>query len=152
MAKDTPNQVVTEDLSDFTLDMTQAKTFEPLPERKALLASISKWEYGRTAKGKKLDYEFTVSLPTELANRKIPESLSLENEYTLGRYKNMLIALGFPEEEVTSPNHKPPKSEDVLGMEATVFCKTRRSDTFGDRSQISRFRPASAYEEVSATY
>lgn len=135
---------------DFSLDMTQAKTFEPLPERQPFLVAVSGWKYGRTANGRKLDYELTVVEPSNLANRKILESVSLENEYTLGRYQSILLAMGMSEEEVKSPNHKPPKEADVLGLQMTVFCRTRRSDVYGDRSNVSRFRPASAYTEVAA--
>lgn len=134
---------------DFSLDMSKAKTFEPLPERKPFLASVSKWLYGTTPNGRKVDYEFTVNEPSELLNRKVPESLSLENEYTLGRYQTILLALGFPEDYVKSPTHKPPKESEVLGLQATIFCRTRRSDVYGDRSNIARFRPATAYKEVA---
>ena len=147
MAKENdPVEGVEEDIS---IDMSQAKTFEPLPERKPFLAAVSKWIYGRTANGKKLDYEFTVLEPSELTNRKVPESLSLENEYTLGRFQQMLIALGYSEDEVKSKTFKLPKEEDMLGKQATVFCRTRKSETFGDRSNINRFRPATAYAEVT---
>lgn len=135
---------------DFSLDMTQAKAFAPLPERQPLLAAVSKWKYGRTANGRKLDYSYTIVEPDSLANRQVLESLSLENEYTLGRFQTMLLALGFPEDEVKSPNFKPPKEEDVVGMKATITCRTRHSDVYGDRSQISRFAPASAYKAAAA--
>lgn len=134
---------------EFSIDMSIAKTFEPLPERKALLAAISKWQYGRTANGRKVDYEFTVIEPSELANRKVPESVSLENEYTLGRLQSILLAVGFPESKVKSKSFKAPSEEDMLGLQATIFCRTRKSDVYGDRSQVSRFRPASAYKEVT---
>lgn len=134
---------------EFSIDMSQAKTFEPLPERKPLLAAVSKWKYGRTANGRKVDYEFTVVEPSELAARKVPESLSLENEYTLGRLQTILMALGMPESAVKSKAFKAPKEEEMVGLQATIFCRTRKSETFGDRSNISRFRPASAYKEVT---
>ena len=135
---------------EFSIDMSQAKTFAPLPERKALLAAISKWKYGRTANGRKVDYEFTVVEPSELANRKVPESVSLENEYTLGRIQTILLAVGFPEEQVKSKAFKAPKEEDMLGLQAMIICRTRHSDVYGDRSNIARFRPAAAYKEAAA--
>jgi len=147
-------QVVAEDYEEgmeeeFSIDMTQAKVFEPLPERKPLLAAVSKWKYGRTANGRKVDYEFTVIEPSELANRKVQESVSLENEYTLGRFQTILIALGTPEDDVKSKAFKAPKEEDMLGLQAMVICRTRKSDVYGDRSNIARFRPAAAYKEVT---
>ena len=151
MAKEVQDEPIDEgeEEEEISLDMTQAKTFEPLPERKALLAAVSKWKYGRTANGRKVDYEFTVVEPSELANRKIPESLSLENEYTLGRFQQILMALGWTEESVKAADFKAPKEADMLGLQATIFCRTRRSDTYGDRSNIARFRPAAAYKEAS---
>jgi len=139
-----------EEEEDISLDMTQAKTFEPLPERKPFLAAVSKWKYGRTANGRKVDYEFTVVEPSELANRKVPESLSLENEYTLGRFQQILMALGYSEESVKAKDFKAPKEAEMLGLQATIFCRTRRSDAYGDRSNISRFRPAASYKEAAA--
>jgi len=147
--KENPDEVGGSE-ADFSLDMTQAKVFEPLPERKALLSAVSKWAYGRTANGRKVDYEFTVLEPTEFAKRKVPESLSLENEYTLGRFQTILLALGFPEAEIKSKSFKPPAEDDVIGLQATIFCRTRKSETYGDRSQISRIRPADAYKEAIA--
>lgn len=134
---------------EFTVDMTTAKTFGVLPERTPLLAAISAWKFGKTANGRKLDYEFTVVAPEELKNRKIKESVSLENEYTVGRYQTMLLGLGFTKEEVTSKTFKAPKEEDVIGMQATITCRTRASETYGDRSNINTFRPASAYAVLS---
>lgn len=149
--KDSPDEEMMEEEEEeeISIDMTQAKVFEPLPERKPFLAAVSKWKYGRTPNGRKVDYEFTVVEPAELANRKVQESVSLENEYTLGRYQTILLALGFPEESVKSKDHKAPKEVDMLGLQATIFCRTRKSETYGDRSNISRFRPASSYKEIS---
>lgn len=141
------DQVVEEDIS---LDMSKAKTFTPLPINIPFLVSLSKWVPGRTEKGRKMDYELTVIKPEEYANRKLPESVSLENEYTLGRYQTMLLALGFPEEEVKSKKHKVPKSNDILGMQCTVYTRVRKSDAYGDRSVVSRFLPAANYDAAAA--
>ena len=135
---------------EFSIDMSKAKTFTPLPEKRPYLVAVSKWAPGRTPNGRKMDYELTVLKPDELKNRKLPESVSLENEYTLGRYQTMLLALGFPEAEVKSKNHKPPKAADIMGMQCTIFVRTRRSDQYGDRSNVSRFLPVTAYEEAAS--
>lgn len=134
---------------DISLDMSKAKTFTPLAEKIPYLAAISKWVPGRTANGRKMDYELTVLKPEEYKNRKLPESVSLENEYTLGRYQTMLLALGYPEEEVKSKKHKVPKSNDIMGMQCTIFARTRKSDQYGDRSVVSRFLPAAQYETAA---
>jgi len=155
MAKEKPKVVEGElpdlpETEDFALDMTTAKVFEPLPERKPFLMAVSKWAYGTTPNGRKVDYEFTIVEPEELKNRKVMESVSLENEFTLGRYQTILLALGFPEAYVKSKAHKPPKPDEVVGLQATIWCRTRKSDTYGDRSNMARIRPAAAYKEAAA--
>ena len=135
---------------DFSVDMTTAKVFEPLPERTPFLATVSKWNYGSTPNGRKVDYEFTVAEPDSYKNRKVPESVSLENEFTLGRYQTILLALGFSEDYVKSKTHNPPKGDEVMGLQATIWCRTRKSDTYGDRSVMARIRPAAAYKEAAA--
>jgi len=155
MAKDKPKVAEDElpelpETEDFSVDMSQAKVFEPLPEKKPYLMAVSKWAYGSTPNGRKVDYEFTIVDPEEFKNRKVQESVSLENEFTLGRYQTILLALGFPETYVKSKTHKPPKSEEVVGLQATIWCRTRKSETYGDRSNMARIRPAAAYKEAAA--
>ena len=135
---------------DFALDMTTAKVFEPLPEKKPFLVAVSKWAYDSTPNGRKVDYEFTISDPAEFKNRKVMESVSLENEFTKGRYQTILLALGFAESYVKAKTHKPPVSDEVVGLQATIWCRTRKSDTYGDRSVMARIRPAAAYTEAAA--
>lgn len=147
MAED-PNAQIEEDIS---LDMSKAKTFTPLPEKIPYLVAVSKWVSGRTANGRKMDYELTVLKPKEHENRKLPESVSLENEYTLGRFQTMLLALGYPEDAVKSKKFQVPKSNDIMGMQCTIFARTRKSDQYGDRSVVSRFLPAAQYETAAAT-
>lgn len=134
---------------DITIDMSTAKVMEPIPVDRPYLVACSKFKTGRTANGRKLDYELTVVEPQEYANRKVMESLSLENEYTLGRFQTLCIALGISEEEAKSKTFRIPKEEDMLGTQATIWVSIRKSDTFGDRNGIRRMRPASAYKEVA---
>ena len=146
-----PKAQGTVDEEEISIDMTQAKTFEPLPEKQPYLAMVHKWKPGKTANGRKLDYGFTVSEPEQFKNRKIEESLSLENEYTLGRLQTILVkGLGFPEDEVKTKTFKLPKEEDVIGLQATIWCRTRKDDTYGDRSTINRFAPAESYKTITA--
>ena len=148
MAKNTPIDEPEEE--EITLDMTTAKVLEPIPADRPYLMACSKWKPGRTANGRKLDYELTVVEPSDFANRKISESVSLENEYTLGRFQTLCIALGIPEDEAKSKTFKLPKEEDMIGLQATIWVGIRKSDTYGDRNNIRRMRPASAYKEVAA--
>jgi hypothetical protein len=135
---------------EITIDMTDAKTFEPLPEKRPLLSAVSAWKLGKGPKGAKIHVELTVKKPDELANRKVMEDISLTNEWTKGRYQTLLLALGFNEAKVKSPKHTVPKEEDILGMELTLFVNTQHSETYGDRSRIGRMRPAASYTEAAA--
>lgn len=135
---------------DISIDMSQAKTFEPLPPDRPYLVALSAWKPGRSSNGnKKLHYEFTVVEPSEFANRKLIEDLSLENEYTLGRLQQILLALGFPEETVKANNFKLPKEDEVMGMQCMVRTRIQPSEQYGDRSRIRQLRPATAYKEAT---
>jgi hypothetical protein len=148
--KEAPQVAPEED--EVTVDMTTAKTLEPLPTDKPYLMAISKFATGKSGSGgRKVDYELTVVEPTELSGRKVQESISLDNEYTLGRLQQLLISAGMPEDEVKVKNFKIPKEEDVLGMQLTVWVNIRQSEQYGDRNRIRRMRPASAYKEITAS-
>lgn len=154
-AKETekPNTAPAAEEEEITVDMTSAKTLEPLPINRAYLFALSGFKTGKSkaSGGKKIDYELTVVEPSEFAGRKLQESVSLDNEYTLGRLKQLLIALGKPEEEVNVAKFKIPAEEDLLGMQLTGWVNIRQSETYGDRNRIRRMRPASAYKEVSTS-
>lgn len=146
------DEVVEEE--DITIDMTKAKTFEPLPTDRPFLAAMSAWKTGKSAKDtKKLHYELTVSQPEEYANRKVIVDQSLEEEYNLGRLQTMLInGFGFPEAEVKSETFKLPKSDDMLGQMTTIWCRTQTdpTGTYADKSVIRRFALASVYKAPAA--
>lgn len=151
MAPKTKQEQIVEDSNEITIDMSNAKTFSPLPEKRPFLVSVSKWKTGKSAKGAlKIDTELTVVKPSDYANRKVPESISLENEWTKGRYQTMLIALGLNEADVKSNKHRVPKEQDILGEQLTIYVRTQSNDTYGERSRISRMLPASAYKEEAA--
>ena len=138
----------------ITLDMTKAKTFSPLPvEKNPYLMSVSGWKPGNTANGKKIDVEWTVLAPKDFADRKVTESYSLENEFSLGHLQSELLALGFPEEQVKGKGFKLPKAEDIIGLQATVWVGIRKDKTgnYGDRNGINRLALSSAYKPVTGT-
>ena len=135
---------------EITIDMTQARVLEPLDPRRPYLMAVSAWKPGKSAAGgRKLHYELAVAEPTDMANRKVMEDVSLDNEFTLGRLMQVLTAIGFSEEDVRKKNFKLPVEDDVLGLECTVWVRTQTSDVYGDRSRIRRLRPASVYSEVA---
>lgn len=139
---------------EFTLDMTQAKTFEPLPTDRPYLVAVSAWKPGRTAPkegapngNRKLHYEVSVIEPAEFKNRKVIVDQSLDEEYNLGRLLTMLITgFEFPEKEVKSPKFQLPKAEDMVGQQAVIFVRTESNEAYGDRSRIRRWAPASTYK------
>ena len=99
-----------EETEDISIDMTQARTLEPLPPGRPYLMAVTAWTPGRSAAGgRKVHYELTVAEPTDFANRKVMEDLSLDNEYTLGRLMTLLLALGMEEDEIRTKSFKLPK-------------------------------------------
>ena len=138
---------------DFvSVDMSKAKTIELIQENTAILAVLSAWDPRKSkASGEpSIHMEYTIQEPAQYANRKLFDDVNLVNEYTLGRFQNHLKALGFTEEEYTSPNFQIPPRDDVLGRQVTIWCKTQKSEGYGDQSRINRIRPAEAFSEVSA--
>lgn len=139
---------------DITLDMTTAKTFEPLPTDRPYLAAISAWKTGKSAKGDlKLHYELSVLQPEEFANRKVIVDNSLVEEYNLGRLQtNLIQGFEFPEAEVKSKTFKLPKSDDMLGQQCTLFVRTQEDPTgqYNPKSVIRKLAPASAYKAPGA--
>jgi hypothetical protein len=139
---------------DITIDMTQAKTFEPLPTDRPFLVAMSAWKTGKSAKGTaKLHYELTVSEPKEFANRKVIVDQSLEEAFNLGRLQTMLIdGFGYPETSVKSKTFRLPKSDDMLGQMTTIWCRTQTdpSGAYADKSVVRRFALASVYKAPAA--
>ena len=137
---------------DVVLDMTKAATMDVLPVDRPYLAAISAWRTGMSGAGnRKIHVELTVTKPEEkgVKGRKLMDDLSFDNEFTLGRFQNLLIALGHPEAEVKdNPKFKVPKEDDVLGMECTVWLRVEESEEFGNRNRIKRVGKASVYTEV----
>jgi len=139
-----------EEEEDITLDMTTAKTFEPLPTDRPYLVAVSTWKTGKSAAGKlKLHYEMSVVQPEKFANRKVITDLNLEEEYSLGRLQGMLSkGFGFPEDQVKGKDFKLPKAEDMLGLQATLFVRTQTdpAGVYSDKSVVNRWALASAYK------
>ena len=134
---------------EVTVDMTTAKTLEPLDPKMPYLMAVSKWKYGKSANGnRKVDYAYTVAKPETkgILGRVVAGSSSLDNEYTLGFVKNLLIGLGFDKEKIEDKKFKMPHEDDVMGLTSVVFLRTRPAQgIYGERSEISRVALASAY-------
>lgn len=139
---------------EFVVDMTAAKTLEPLPVDRFYLFEISQWKRGRAkgaSGGRVVVVEATAVQPSEFEGRKVIESISIENEYTLGRLKSIVIATGFQtEEEVNVPSYSIPKEEDMLGLQFTGRVNIRASEVYGDRNRLTRILPASSYKEIAS--
>lgn len=135
---------------EITIDMTAAKTFEPLPTDRPYLVTVSDWKLGLSAaKKKKLHVVVAVSEPKEFEGRKITTDLNIEEEYNLGRLQTMLInGFGFPENKVKVSNFKLPTSEEMVGLQATLFVRTQTDATgqYPDKSVANRWKTAAAYK------
>lgn len=139
MAKGTEEEVI-------SLDMTKAKRLESIPANTLCLVAISKWKPGKTANGRKIDTEFTVIEPAEYKNRKLPESTSLENEYTLGRFQGLLMAMGYDKEAVSSSSFKLPVEKDVLGTQLAIVTGIQaETEQYPERNTVKRYRPAESF-------
>lgn len=131
----------------ISLDMTKAATMEPMPDNTKVLCQVSKMDPGTSGAGnRKVDVELTVIQPETLGivNRKLFDSISLENEFTLGRLLNLLKALGDSEEDIRKADFSL-VPENYIGRQCTVTVGIRESEQFGDRNTIKRVRPAEAY-------
>jgi hypothetical protein len=134
---------------EITVDMATAKVLAPLDPTKAYLMSVSKWTYGKTVNGPKLDYAWTVISPEVDEGRVVAGSSSLGNKYSLGFVKQMLTGLKF--KGLDDPKFKMPKSADVEGLQATVFTRIQAAQgAYGPRSIISRLITAEEYAETPA--
>lgn len=135
---------------EITVDMTTAKTLQPLDPKRPYLVSVSAWDptLKSASGGRMVKYVLTVVEPKDAENRTVTENVSLENEFTLGRVKTLLLGLGFPEDKVNVKKFVMPKEDDVMGLQATIWVRTQKNETFGDRSVVTRVRPAATYQEV----
>jgi len=134
------------------VDFSKAKVLEPMPAGGPYLSALSAFEYGKSAEGNdKVHVELTVVGPEEFKNRKLFDDISLVNEFTLGRLMNLLVALGEKKEDITKPGYKIPEPDELMGRQAAVWVSIRESEVYGDRNQIKRLKPASAYKEGSGT-
>jgi len=132
---------------DVHVDFTKAAVLEPMPAPGPYLFVISAFEWGTSAAGaKKVHCEYTVVDPEKYAKRKVFDDISVENEYTLGRLMSLLIASGEKKEDLEKPTYKVPATDKMLGRQFTGFVTIRESEDYGDRNQMRRVRPASAYE------
>jgi hypothetical protein len=131
---------------EVTVDMSTARVLSPLDPKKPYLMAVSKWKYGKTANGPKLDYAWTVVRPEEDEGRTLAGSTSLGNEYSLGFVKQMLTGLSF--KGLDDPKFKMPKEADVIGLQSTIYTKIRAAQgQYSERSEISRLLLAEEYPE-----
>lgn len=137
------------------VDMTTAKTFELLPVDRMYLVSVSAWgtKKSKSSEGSNVHYELTVQEPDEFAGRRCAiEDVSLDNEWTLGRLKTMLIACGYPKDQVEVKKFAIPSEDDMVGRQCTVTLRVEKApegSTFPDRTRVQRFMPKEAYAVAS---
>jgi hypothetical protein len=132
----------------ISLDMTKAKTLEALPAPGPYLLYVGDWAYGKSAKGAKVTISWVVAEPSEFANRRIREDISLDNEYTLGAFKQRLLALGFAEDKINSKKFSPPTKDEVMGMQLTARVRIQTSEEYGDQNRITRVAKANVYKAI----
>lgn len=132
----------------ISLDMTKAKTLEPIPARTQVLAAMSAWKAGpsKSSGDLSLHYEVTVVEPAEFAKRKILEDTSLVNEYGLGRLQTLLIALGWSKEDVQKSDFNLPGEKDILGLQLTCNVGVQaETPEYPAKNRIGRVMPAEVF-------
>ncbi len=137
-----------------TVDMSGAKSFEPVPDRTKCLVAVSKWEVGTSQSGNpKLHVELTVLEPEKYASRKFFDDINLDNDNTKGRLMDLLLALGYEEKKVRVANFALPEEDAVEGQQLCVtsrIVKAKEGSEFGDKSVASKPRAAEFYKGEGA--
>ena len=138
------------------VDMTTAKTFELLPVDRTYLVSVSAWKINPSKSsegGTNVHYELTVMEPDEFQGRQAArEDVSLNNEWTLGRIKTLLLNTGYPKEQVEVKRFAIPSEDEMVGRQCTVALrveKAQEGSSFPDRTRVARFMPKEAYKVAS---
>lgn len=134
------------------VDMTKAKTLELIPDRTNCLMVITDWKFGKSAEGnRKVAVESTVVEPESYKGRKIFDSISLDNDNTLGRLLQLLIASGMPEEEVRVAGFEVPGKEDMEGKTYVASVRIRKAkegSAFNDQNIATNLRDAEKWEAI----
>ena len=138
---------------EFTVDMTTAKTFEPIPTDRWYLFEISKWTKGhaKSSGAPNVSIEVTVVEPKEFEGRKITDSPVVNEPYNLGRIKTYVVQSEFQtEDEVKVPSYRIPDEKDMIGLQFSSRVNIQKDENRGDRNRITTMRPASKYAELAA--
>jgi len=132
-----------------TVNMTDAIALGPLDPKLMYLFAISKWAYGKTDKGNKVDVVFEVVKPEGIKG-KVFDAINLENEYTKTRARDIMVATGVTTVEEMSENtsFEMPSEEEMLGRQFAARVRTQAgTDGYDDRSQLRKVLPESEYTE-----
>lgn len=126
------------------LDMTKAQEMSPMEPGGPYLIRLAVMSLGTSKAGsQKVHTEWDVVEPERYANRKLFEDMSLENEYTLGRFKGMMAALGESEENLEKPDFDF-DPDNYIGRKAGCRVKIQQSDQYGPQARIAAYMHESA--------
>lgn len=149
------NHLPKKDEGKVTVDMTKAKTIEPIPTGVNCLVAITKWDK-TTAKASgvdKIHIEETVVEPEMFKGRIFFDDINLENEYTLGRLLQTLVATGMDEKDIRTSKFEVPSSEQMLGKTLCVTSKiqvAKPGSGYTDQSKATKLCLSEKYEDNSA--
>ena len=133
-------------MTPIKVDMSKAKTLEPLPKGGPYLASVSAFESRESSAGNPtVHVELTIIEPAELAKKKLFDDISLENEYTLGRLQKLLVATEYAEDMEAAKKVKGIDEDKMIGSQLSVWVKHRESEGYGTQAQIQRVDTADKY-------
>lgn len=131
----------------ISLDMSKAATMEAIPDGTRVLLAVTGWEGKASSQGNpSLKLEVTVVAPDSpgIKNRKIFDTINLENEYTLGRFLSILKALGWSEEDARSLKALP-DPDGVMGLQFAATLGVRKQEGYNDQNTLKSCSPAASY-------
>ena len=134
-----------------TVDMTIARSIEPIPPGIKCLVVVSGWELGNSASGApKVHIEMTVLEPEQYKSRKFFDDINLVNENTLGRLVAIFKALGYKENDIKVKKFVMPTADTMEGSRLCVtsrIVKAAEGSEYGDKSIAANFKAPEAYKE-----
>ena len=126
------------------LDMTKAASMQPIEAGGPYLIRLAVMSLGKSKAGAdKVHAEWEIQEPERFLGRKLFEDTSLENEFTLGRFKAMMAALGETEENLDSKDFEF-DPDNYIGRRCGCQVTVQKSEQYGDQARISRYIHESA--------
>ena len=143
-----PVDALDSDSDEIVLDFSAVTDIDPLPDDNPYLCMVTKFEPGKARSGQgKVDVEFNITEPEEIANRKLFRTYSLQPQALFSLYQT-LTALGEDPNAMKDKMFKV-QPENYIGREAVVYI---RNETYEDvvRSRPRRVTHRDTWDQATA--